>query len=109
MAETVTEILRRPPGEVSLAAVDFTPRFTPRELEMIKEHFGQPMVEIISGDTDDKFVVVAWLKLRREGHQVSLEQMLDVVIDTAGIATTRVDPTSGEPSSSSPGSATTGG
>lgn len=111
MAESVTEILRPHPvqGEVSLTQIDFTPRFTPRELEMIKEHYGRPMVEIMGGDDDDKFTVAAWLKLRREGHQLGLDEMRDVVIDTSQIGKATVDPSSGEPSPSSPPSAGTGG
>jgi hypothetical protein len=72
-----------------------TPRFTPRELRTIKEHTGQSFTQILADDTtDDKFTVIAWLKLRRDGHDIGWDEMDDVVIEIGG---TVPDPTIAPP------------
>ena len=70
------------PAEVVLTRAEVTkPRFTPRELQTIKAQTGRTLSELFSDETsDEKFTVFAWLKLRREGHDVSWEEVLDVVL-----------------------------
>ena len=93
------------PTEVSLGKADRNVRFTPRELELIKERFGRSLSQLIDDDdTDDKLVVLAWLKLRRAGFLVDFEQMRDVVVELTG--DTPPDPLSGATSGTSPPSAT---
>jgi hypothetical protein len=72
--------------EVTLRQEDVsTPRFTPRELRLIKAQYGQSFMQLITDEgTDDKFVVVAWLKLRRDGFELSFEDMDDVLITIEG-------------------------
>lgn len=83
------------------------PRFTPRELREIKEHLGRTFSQILSDeDTDDKFVVLAWLKLRRDGHDVDWDDMDDVIVSL--VPDQPPDPTNGRPPATSPGSAATG-
>jgi len=102
MAETVTEI-HPPQAQAQLPAVvkitkDYSPQFTPRELDMIRDQTGRSYSQIVADDeSDEKFTITAWLTLRRAGHDIRLEQMRDVVIELGGDA----DPTSGERSSSS--------
>jgi hypothetical protein len=107
MAETVTEI--HPPAQLPAKVVistNYTPQFTPRELDMIRDQTGRSYSQIVGDDdSDDRLVVTAWLKLRRDGHQVTLEQMKDVLIELSG---GDADPTSSEPSTSSSTSAGSG-
>jgi hypothetical protein len=107
VAETVTEIRppQRRPDRVVIST-DYTPAFTPRELDMIKDATGRAYTAIVQDDdSDDRMVVTAWLKLRRDGHEIGLDEMRDVVIELSAAAP---DPTSGEPSSSSSTSAASG-
>jgi hypothetical protein len=94
------------PLEVVLRQDEVTaPRFTPRELRMIKEHLGRSFTQILTDDdSDDKFTVMAWLKLRRDGHDLDWREMDDVVITIGGSP----DPTSGPASTTSPRSASSG-
>lgn len=93
--------------EVIVTADDLkNPRFTPRELKLIHEQWGRSFSAIVSDDSsDDKLVVFAWLKLHRDGHAVTREDIDDVLIrfeiDTP-------DPTNGRPPTISPSSAATG-
>ena len=87
MAETVTEI--RPPRvpDRVVISTDYTPAFTPRELDMIKEQTGRAYTAIINDDdSDERMIVTAWLKLRRDGHDVSFDDMRDVVIELKSAA-----------------------
>ena len=108
MAET--ELARLPdpewPAQVELRQEEVqTPRFTPRELRMIQEHTGRSFSQIVTDeDSDEKFVLVAWLKLRRDGYQVGWDDMDDIVIQIGGSA----NPTTEQPATTSPPSATTG-
>ena len=110
MAEPITPIHITPPlpGEVVLTRDDLgSPRFTPRELRMIKEAFTRSFWEVMQDDTDDKFVMLAWLKLRREGHDLDVSALDDTIIQISA-EQAQVDPTSGDTSRDSPASATTG-
>lgn len=77
--EHVTRLARVPDsvkltGETEIA-------FTPRELKMVREATGRSWSQIMSDEEDDeKFAVLAWLRLRREGHQIDYAQMEDVII-----------------------------
>lgn len=116
MAEPVTEFRTpssssssndRPlPAEVILRADELEVAFTPRELRMVKDTLGRSWSQITGDETtDEKFVVQAWLKLRREGYEVELGALDDVVIR---VDVSEVDPTSAELSMSSPPSAGSG-
>jgi hypothetical protein len=98
------------PTEVTLTRDDLAaPRFTPRELRQIKDTFGRSFGQLLADeDTDDKFAALAWIKLRRLDHQVSLEEMDDVVITVNPGLVTPVDPTTEGSSTGSPPSAGTG-
>lgn len=110
MAEPIREISAPTiPDEVVLNRDDLgSPRFTPRELRMIKEAFGHSFWEVMQDDSDDKFVMLAWLKLRREGHDLDVAGLDDTVIQISAAEQTPVDPTSGDTSRDSPPSAATG-
>jgi hypothetical protein len=74
---------------------------------MVRETFGRSWSSITADEADDeKFVVSAWLMLRRDGYEVALDDMDDVVIR---IAIEEPDPTRPELSESSPHSADSGG
>jgi hypothetical protein len=107
MAEAETVVIALP-REVKLRREDLrAPRFTPRELKMIQEHLGRSFTEVITDENgDDKYSVLAWLKLRRDGYAISWEEMDDVVIDFDVEA--EPDPTSEQPSTTSPLSASSG-
>jgi hypothetical protein len=97
-----------PPREVQLTREDLrAPKFTPRELRMIQEHLGRSFTQVISDEEgDDKYSVLAWLKLRRDGYAIEWEQMEDVVIDFDVAA--EPDPTNEKPATISPPSASSG-
>ena len=80
------------PAEVTLDVVEaMSPRFTPRELRAIKDQLGRSFSEVIADDDgDEKYVVLAWLKLRRDGYDITLADMDDVVVSLSNSA---VDPT----------------
>ena len=118
MAEPVTHPDERPPiaavarapDTVTLYQDDLTsPRFTPRELQTVKDHLGRSFSQILIDETtDDKFTVLAWLKLRRSGFTVGWEQMEDIVIEVKADVPTDLDPTSAARPTISPPSAATG-
>lgn len=95
--------------EVVLTAEDVrAPRFTPRELRMVQAQYGKAFSAIVGDeDTDDKFVVLAWLKLRRDGVDCDVTDLDDVVITLA--VAEELDPTSAVPPTISPSSANGGG
>lgn len=100
------------PAEVVLTRADLAaPRFTPSELRTLREVFGRSFSELMDdGASDDKFVALAWIKLRRLGVEVTVAEMDDTVIEIrADQREESQDPTSGVPSASSPPSAATGG
>jgi hypothetical protein len=95
LAEPVTNLQTNgaTPDRVTLAGDDVSAAFTPRELDAVKAHFGRAFSQIIADEsTDEKFTVLGWLKLRRMGFDVSLDAMLDVVIELDANAVP--DPTS---------------
>jgi len=108
MAEPIRPIPITLPEQLTLTRDDLgSPRFTPRELRMIKEAFGRSFWEVMQDDTDDKFVMLAWLKLRREGHELGVDDLDDTIIQISPDQT-QVDPTSADTSRDSPASAATG-
>jgi hypothetical protein len=69
------------PLEVSLGGAAGL-KFTPRELKLVKAAYGRSLIQILQDDeSDDRFTVVAWLRLRRNGREVELADMDDVLID----------------------------
>ena len=110
MAEPVTHLPQPQPQTVTLLKDDMaTVKFTPRELRVIKEQTGRSLGEVMADETsDDKFVVLAWMKLRRTGSPLDWDEMDDVLIELKPGDEQPVDPTNAEPSTSSPASAATG-
>jgi hypothetical protein len=91
MADSNGSLTGSPVLTVEIDLVDLTVRFTPRELRLIREHTGRSYSEIVADDSsDDRFTVMAWLKARRDGHDLDFEEMEDVVIS---ITNSAVDPT----------------
>lgn len=105
MEETQTVNGRALPREVEIRR-DLDMRFTPRELRAIKEATGRSLIQTIGDDeSDERFTVFAWLKLRREGYDLSLADMDDVIIAIIG---DEPDPTIAPRSETSPHSAGSG-
>jgi len=90
------------PSQVTLYQDDFArPKFTPRELEQIKDALGRSFTEIVADETsDDRLIVFAFLKLRRQGYAIEVGDFKDVLVEVAGGDREPVDPSSGEPSTS---------
>jgi hypothetical protein len=108
LAQPMTQITRALPTEIVVRADDLEVAFTPRELRMIREQTGRSWSQIVTDEeSDDKFTAMAWLRLRREGHQLTLEEMDDVVIRIK--AAEPPDPTSSGRSATSPNSASSTG
>lgn len=108
MADTITTVT---PDEVRLVKADLSPRFTPRELATIKARYGRSMTALMQDDlSDDRLIVVAWLRLRREGRDVELDDMDDVIIGlpTELEAAAAMDPTNAKPANGSLPSPTSG-
>jgi hypothetical protein len=116
MASTMTEdgapveSFTAAPDTVTLYAEDLTsPRFTPRELAAVRQHTGKSFSQVLTDEaSDDKFTVLAWLKLRRQGLAVEWDQMADVVIGIRAEEATGLDPTNGSLPTISPPSADIG-
>jgi len=108
MAERVAATNGRP-DIVRLYKEDLTQiGFTGRELAQIKAHTGHTLSTLLADENgDDKFIVLAWLKLRREGHPVDWDDMLDIVVDFQPTEA-REDPPSAPLSAPSPPSVTSG-
>jgi hypothetical protein len=109
MAEPdVMEIGARAPREVTLRVEEMTsPRFTPRELRLVKEHTGRAFTALVADDeSDEKLTVLAWLKLRRDGFLGTLADLDDTVITLETGASE--DPTSEPAPTPSPPFAGTG-
>jgi hypothetical protein len=112
LADTLTPLDRATvPDEVRLVKADLSPRFTPRELATIKARYGKSMTALMQDDvSDDRLIVVAWLRLRREGRDVDLDDMDDVVIGLpTELDASAVDPTNATPANGSPPSVSSGG
>lgn len=106
--EPQTRNSRPLPTEIVLRAEEMEVGFTPRELRMVRDALGRSWSQIVADlESDDKFLVFAWLRLRRDGYDVGLEAVDDIVIR---ITTDEAppDPTSVEPSRTSPASVTSG-
>jgi len=97
------------PATVVLFKEDLTQiGFTGRELAAIREHTGKSLSALLADEEgDDKFIVLAWLKLRREGHDIAWEGMLDIVVDFRPTGSA-ADPPLASPSTPSPPSVTSG-
>jgi hypothetical protein len=95
------------PREVTLNTDDSRIGFTPRELDLIKERFGQTLTQIIADPElgDEKLLALAWLKLRRDGHAVTWDDMREIVV---WMGDEPPDPTSVPPPATSPASVASG-
>ena len=69
-----------------------TPRLTPNELRLLKAATGRALSDLFA-DEADAMQAMVWLKLRREGFDVSWEQAGDMPADMSG-AVPAPDPTS---------------
>lgn len=111
MAESVVSLSARPgwPAEVELFQEDFAQMgFTGRELALIKQATGKSLSELLDDEhSDERFLAFGWLKLRREGHDLAWDEMLDVVVRIRP-GESAADPTNVGPSPRSPDSAATG-
>jgi hypothetical protein len=97
------------PEVVPLYQEDLTPRFTPRELALIKSTTGLTFSQMMADEeSDEKFTAWAWLKLRRQGFAVSWEDMQDVLIELRASEVSDVDPLNAARPTTSPLSAVTG-
>ena len=96
------------PQEVELYREDFQQMgFTGRELAAIKQQTGKSLSDLLDDEhSDERFLAFAWLKLRREGHQLEWDDMLDIVVKIK--PSESLDPTNAGPSPASPDSAATG-
>jgi len=82
-------------------------KFTPSELAIVKERTGRSLMQILQDEeTDEKFTVMAWLRLRRDGHDIDYDDMGNVIIDIG--PGEPPDPTSAMPSTIWPNSAGSG-
>src|SRR5215469_11830129 len=107
MADTNGTLSQAQQAEITLDIRDIDMRFTPRELRLIREHTGRSYSQIMGDESsDDRFTVAAWLKARRDGRDISWDDMDDVLISITGPA---VDPTTGRPAATSLSSATSTG
>jgi hypothetical protein len=104
MADTQVTV----PDEVTLTKAEIqNPRFTPRELRLIREYTGKSLTDLLGDEHgDDKFTVFGWLKLRRLGVELAWEEMDDVVL-SFDMNDPVPDPTNGRPATTSPSSAAT--
>jgi hypothetical protein len=95
------------PASVQVAG-DAPLRFTPNELAMIRAQTGQTITDLLDGD--DRWRVIAWLRLRRIGYPgVQWDQLGDLEIELVVTATAPApDPTVERSSMISPRSAGTG-
>lgn len=95
MAETVSELRAARPTTVVLAKEDLAnPRFSPRELRILRERLGMSLGTLMAAeDNDEKFTALAWLKLRRTGVPVEWDDMDDVVIELR-LTESALDPSS---------------
>lgn len=110
MAESVLNLPGQSrPVSVELYLEDFTQMsFTGRELAAIKQHTGKSLSELLSDEhSDERFLAFGWLKLRREGHRLEWDDMLDVVV-RINPGASALDPTKAGLSPTSPASAATG-
>ena len=112
MAEPGIAHLPRPlPEEVRLVKEDLQVNsFTPRELRLVKEQTGTALSKLVQDtDSDEKLVVLAWLKLRRQPEfaGVAYDELDDVRI-VLDVEVSELDPTNSGTSPGSPPSAATG-
>ncbi len=112
MAETMTEprSVNSKPLSVELTKEDLAnPRFSPRELRVLRERTGMSLGQLLADEgNDEKFTALAWLKLRRSGQPLEWDDMDDVVIELK-LTESALDPTSAPSSSPSSTSAGSGG
>jgi hypothetical protein len=103
MAETNGTLTAAELVEIELDVRDLNMRFTPRELRLIREQTGRSYSQIMADETsDDRFTVAAWLKTRRDGHDIALADMDDVLISITN--TGELDPTTAPPGAILPSS-----
>ena len=100
------------PEAVRLPA-NTVPRFTPNQIRALKAETGRSFTELMDGengdgDDGDRWQLMVWLQLRRQGLLVSWADCANVGIDV-DTDEAEPDPTSGGPSTSSPPSAGSGG
>jgi len=94
------------PTSVRIAG-DAPLRFTPNELALIRAQTGQTITDLLDGD--DRWRVIAWLRLRRVGYPgVQWDDLGDLEIELVATDEPQRDPTDAPSSTTSPPSAGTG-
>ena len=80
-------------------------RLTPNEMRVLQKATGSSLDELLGAEAEmaDRMQTVVWVKLRRDGLDVTWEQAGDVIVEFE-----TPDPTNGGPSTSSPPSADSG-
>lgn len=79
-----TELARLPmplPDSVTVSA-SLQVRFTPNEMRQLKQATGRTMTDLMGedGDDADRMQAMAWLELRRQGHDPTWDQAGDVAL-----------------------------
>ena len=97
---------REIPETVILSPDSISLRLTPNEMRKVAETTGQNLDALLGEDAEmaDRMQTIVWIRLRREGHDLSWDQAGDIVVEFAA-----VDPTSAASSTSSPPFAGSGG
>ena len=103
-APTVRAVPTPLPASVRVAG-DAPLRFTPNELAMIRAQTGQTITDLLDGD--DRWRVIAWLRLRRVGYpDVQWDELGDIEIELVATEDQAPrDPTDARSSTTSPPSA----
>ena len=108
MAESDLAHLPQPLPEFVVVTNRTGARLTPNEIRLLKQETGRTMEELYgeSADEGDKMQTLAWLGLRRMGHdRVRWNQCGDVAVE---FRIEDADPTQTDSSTTSPGSAGSG-
>lgn len=78
-AQQVVNLPRQLPSEIRVS-----PQMTPNEMRQLKTITGRPLQDLLGGDAEDmdkapdRLQALAWVALRRAGHDVTWEQAGDV-------------------------------
>ena len=94
----IPEVVVLSPDQVSM-------RLTPNEMRVLQKATGAGLDELLGEGAPmaDRMQTIVWVKLRRDGFDVTWERAGDVIVEFVA-----EDPTKGEPSTSSPPSADSG-
>jgi hypothetical protein len=93
------------PDKLKLSTTEVDVRLTPNEMRHMREATGKQLTELLGegAEESDRIQAIIWVKLRREGYELTWEQAGDILPEFE-----EPDPTSGDEPSSSPPSAGSG-